>query len=355
MSRPVPPTGPLDARLVFVGRDPGFEESQRGEPFVGAAGRLLDRALSSASIPRERCLITNVVDVQPPGNKWEAHDPKNVARGVRSLHALLTRHPRAMVVPLGNEAFTAVMGKDPWTEQQLPITEARGYPFVAQIGTASLPVLPTVHPAFVMRNWHPWWALLQWDLAKAKRLADGGWPGGVRRIQSERYTLLSGEADRVVWDAGQAATVAIDIETAQSGAPVCVGVSWRADQGLTLPLPAFTKQAKQLLAQPNRKVLHNAQFDLTLLQRAGYAVAGEIADTMLLWHTVEPLLAGKTESGRSEKSLRFLASLLLDEPWWKDYEFRSEEERWRLCAKDARITLALYELLTARIQKGVGV
>lgn len=351
MPKPVPPVGPIDAEVVIVGRDPGFEETQRGEPFVGASGRLLDRALSKVALPREHCLITNVVDVQPPGNKWEAHDPKNVARGVRSLRALLSRHPRDMVITLGGEAFTAVMGADPWAGQWAPITEVRGYPFT---GAAGLPVLPTIHPAFVIRSWHPWWALLQWDLAKAKRLAYGGVGGGGAAsgvAPRQRYTMLAGEASELVELVRSHGTVACDIETAGSGAPVCLGVAWGASEGVTLPLPAFEKQAKQLLALPNRKVFHNAQFDLTILRRHGYVVEGEIEDTMLLWHVCDPMLAGKSESGRSEKSLRFLASLLLDEPWWKDYDFKSEEDRWLLCAKDARITWAIWEQLHERIHK----
>src|SRR5205807_462381 len=95
------------------------------------------------------------------------------------------------------------------------------------------------------------------------------------------------------------------------------------------------------------------QFDVTILERAGCPVANWAHDTMLLWHAVEPLLAGKQEAAggsRSEKSLRFLASLLLDEPWWKNYAFESEEERLLLCARDARITLAVHATLTRRLQ-----
>ena len=346
MPKPVPPSGPTDAELVIVGRDPGFEESQRGVPFVGAAGRLLDRVLSKAMLPREKVLITNVVDTQPPGNKWEAHDPADVERGVRSLRALLRRHPRQLIVAMGNEALTAVMGGDPRHETFQPITEARGYVFHQPLD--GWRVLACTHPAFVIRNWHPWWALLQWDMEKAKRaLVSSRVPSG---LYGQGYTLLSGDADRLVEQVASASVVALDIETAQSGEPVCLGVSVDRSRGVTLPLPAFRKHADAILEARALKVFHNAQFDLTMLDRAGYCVAGPWSDTMLLWHTAEPMLAGKSENGRSEKSLRFLASLLLDEEWWKDYDFRSEEERWLLCARDARITLAVYEILIERVR-----
>src|SRR5207245_283243 len=97
----------------------------------------------------------------------------------------------------------------------------------------------------------------------------------------------------------------------------------------------------ELLASRAGKVWQNAQFDLTILRRAGFDVVGEQHDLMLLYHATEPLIAGKGESGakQTQKSLRFLASVYTDEPWYKDYAFQSEEARWALCATDARVTL----------------
>jgi uracil-DNA glycosylase family 4 len=68
----VPGEGPADARVVVVGEAPGASEDRTGRPFVGNAGRLLDRLLEEAGLDRDAVFITNVVKARPPGNR----DPK---------------------------------------------------------------------------------------------------------------------------------------------------------------------------------------------------------------------------------------------------------------------------------------
>src|SRR5207237_9455392 len=144
------------------------------------------------------------------------------------------------------------------------------------------------------------------------------------------------------------------IETSGSGAgvkPVCIAFASDASVGYAYTWsPANMAAIRALLESPNPKVFHNGQFDVTILERAGCCVTNWKHDTMLLWHAIEPLLAGKQDAtgSRSEKSLRFLASLLLDEPWWKNYAFESADEQLLLCARDARITLAVHAALTTR-------
>src|SRR5690606_27984556 len=64
----VPPVGPRDAKVVFVGEAPGSDEVRLGEPFVGASGNLLTRKMHDAGILRQLCYITNVVKERPKGN-----------------------------------------------------------------------------------------------------------------------------------------------------------------------------------------------------------------------------------------------------------------------------------------------
>ncbi len=61
--------GPLDAELCFVGEAPGATEDQRGEPFVGEAGQLLDRIIAACGMKREEVYICNIVKCRPPGNR----------------------------------------------------------------------------------------------------------------------------------------------------------------------------------------------------------------------------------------------------------------------------------------------
>ena len=65
----VPPDGPLDAKILFVGEAPGEEEDELGTPFVGAAGQLLNRCLSSKAILRSEVLVHNIFSQRPPRNE----------------------------------------------------------------------------------------------------------------------------------------------------------------------------------------------------------------------------------------------------------------------------------------------
>jgi len=71
-TRTVPGAGPSNARVLLVGEGPGYNEDQRGLPFVGAAGQNLEALLSRANLTRESVFITNVVKCRPPGNRRPA-------------------------------------------------------------------------------------------------------------------------------------------------------------------------------------------------------------------------------------------------------------------------------------------
>lgn len=68
-TKSVPGEGPADARIMFIGEAPGWNEDQQGRPFVGAAGKFLDELLAAAGLTRGEVFITNVVKSRPPGNR----------------------------------------------------------------------------------------------------------------------------------------------------------------------------------------------------------------------------------------------------------------------------------------------
>lgn len=100
------------APLVLVGEAPGWTEAKRGKPFVGAAGRVLDKCLDKVGIERSEVWITNVVKWHPPGNR----DPRPEER--RTASALLRREIQAVsaedavVVTLGKNALLTIVGED---------------------------------------------------------------------------------------------------------------------------------------------------------------------------------------------------------------------------------------------------
>jgi uracil-DNA glycosylase len=99
----VPGEGSAAARVVIVGEAPGAQEDRKGRPFVGNAGRLLDRLLEAAGLRREDVFITNVVKARPPGNR----DPRadEVAHHLPWLEAQLEVIAPELIVPLGRHAL----------------------------------------------------------------------------------------------------------------------------------------------------------------------------------------------------------------------------------------------------------
>ena len=139
--------GDRHAEVVFVGEQPGDQEDQTGKPFVGPAGKVLDRALEEAGIDRTKTYVTNAVK----HFKWKA-------RGARRIHQkpswgeqmacrpwleaeLDVLKPR-VVVPLGATAGQSLLGKD------FRVTRDRGKPLDSDLAEH---VVATIHPSAVLR------------------------------------------------------------------------------------------------------------------------------------------------------------------------------------------------------------
>jgi uracil-DNA glycosylase len=135
----VPGEGSATAKVMFVGEAPGASEDKQGRPFVGNAGRLLDRLLEDAGLERGDVFITNVVKARPPGNR----DPKadEVAHHLPWLEAQLEVIAPDLLVPLGRHA---VMRFAP----DVKITEAHGH-VIERDGRR---LFPMFHPAAALRN-----------------------------------------------------------------------------------------------------------------------------------------------------------------------------------------------------------
>ena len=99
----VPGEGDAGAAVMVVGEAPGAGEDKQGRPFVGQAGKLLDRLLEEAGLPRAEVYVTNVVKARPPGNR----DPKapEVAHWMPVLERELALVAPRLVVPLGRHAL----------------------------------------------------------------------------------------------------------------------------------------------------------------------------------------------------------------------------------------------------------
>lgn len=143
----VPGSGPADASVVLVGEQPGDREDLAGEPFVGPAGKLLDRALTELAIPRRRLFLTNVVKhfKFAQRGKTRVHLRANAAEQAACRHWLADElallQPR-LIVCLGLTASQALLGPD------LSLQAARGRTHQLDRGAT---VIATLHPAALLR------------------------------------------------------------------------------------------------------------------------------------------------------------------------------------------------------------
>ncbi|VUZ84224.1 DNA polymerase [Candidatus Methylomirabilis lanthanidiphila] len=134
--------GNPQAWLVFVGEAPGADEDQQGEPFVGRAGQLLTRILEAMKLTREQVYICNIIKCRPPANRNP--EPDEIAACEPFLVAQLQAIKPKLICALGTFAAQALL------RTKEPISKLRGR-FHDYHG---IPVLPTFHPAYLLRNPH---------------------------------------------------------------------------------------------------------------------------------------------------------------------------------------------------------
>ena len=139
--------GPENARMMFVGEQPGDQEDMAGRPFVGPAGQLFNAALAEAGVDRAQAYVTNAVKhfkFKPQG-KRRIHDKPNVGE-INHCRWWLKREidlvQPELIVALGATAARSLTGKN------IPITANRGQIFESLEG---VPVLVTIHPSFLLR------------------------------------------------------------------------------------------------------------------------------------------------------------------------------------------------------------
>jgi DNA polymerase len=136
--------GNPDADLMFVGEGPGADEDRQGVPFVGRAGQLLTAMIEKGlEIPRSDVYICNIVKCRPPGNRTPLADEVTTCRPFLDGQIQAVR-PR-VIVALGRPAASLLLGRD------VSITRMRG----TWQAYGDIPLMPTLHPAFVLRQYTP--------------------------------------------------------------------------------------------------------------------------------------------------------------------------------------------------------
>jgi uracil-DNA glycosylase family 4 len=155
--------GNPDARLMFIGEAPGREEDRQGRPFVGEAGKLLTRLIEKMGFTRADVYIANIVKCRPPMNR----DPEDDE--IKECQSFLQRQIEIInpdvIMSLGRISALTLIGND-----KLKISAIRGKFFDYH----GIPLMPTFHPAYLMRNPKDKW--LTWNDAQKvlERLEEGG-------------------------------------------------------------------------------------------------------------------------------------------------------------------------------------
>jgi len=133
--------GSIDARLCFVGEAPGAEEDAQGLPFVGRAGKLLDRMIGAMGLSPDRdAYVCNILKCRPPGNRRP--EPEEMATCIPFLHEQLALVRPRVIVALGNTAVAALL------DTKLGITKVRGQ---WKLYRGQTLVMPTYHPSYLLR------------------------------------------------------------------------------------------------------------------------------------------------------------------------------------------------------------
>jgi uracil-DNA glycosylase len=142
--------GDPNAKLVFVGEGPGKNEDETGRPFCGRAGDLLNKMIGAMGLSREQVFICNVVKCRPPQNRNPMSDEVE-ACWPYLMRQLQTISPK-VIVTMGNPATQKLL------QTKRGITGLRGtwqeLPDLAE-SLGGIPVMPTFHPAYVLRNYSP--------------------------------------------------------------------------------------------------------------------------------------------------------------------------------------------------------
>jgi DNA polymerase len=132
------------AELMFVGEAPGFHEDQRGLPFVGQAGALLDSLLAGIGLTRAECYIANVLKCRPPQNRDPLPDEIEACQGKLYRQIELIR-PR-VIATLGNFSTKLLSGRD------IGVMRVHGRARRARFGDHETVLYPLFHPAAALYN-----------------------------------------------------------------------------------------------------------------------------------------------------------------------------------------------------------
>ena len=368
----MPGSGPPNAEVMIIGEAPGENEVYAGKPFVGAAGYELDRIMAEAGYPRSQCFVTNVCRVRPiknqidrffrrtktkpNGDKWPGDwapwrggwATKEVRDGDELLQREIELVNPKLIIAVGNLALLATTGE--WG-----IGSWRG----STLARGTRLVVPTYHPAAVLREWSLRTYVLH-DLRRAfEAKANGVVVPNYRFVIRPNFTTAATELTLLLDRLAEGPLlISCDIET-RAGHIACIGFAWSRLDAFCIPLMcverpegywsaeeefALWKLMRAVLMHPNARIVgQNFIYDTQYLWRWGKCIPRLALDTMLAYHVCFPGM---------DKDLATLSSLFCDyHVYWKDdgkewSKGMGEDQLWSYNCEDTVRTYEIAEKLT---------
>lgn len=339
-------------RIAVIGEAPGQDEVLRGEPFVGASGRMLKGVLSQVGLAPDACFLGNVCQVRPPGNDIEAFQwqGEEIQHGLKQLSSDLAEFKPWLVVLLGKTALYAASNR-------VDIGNQRGSLFMcnqAQSPMFNYKCMATYHPAACLRQYE-WVPILKFDMKRASEEARTHF----LQLPERDIHILKTVSDSQAWLEEVTPHISgTDIEGYVHDMQ-CIGLAPDPYHGGVIPFrgangDSFWSEDEEYeiwrllclyLENPLAfKVWQNGLYDRFVFQY-GYkiTVRGNLHDTMLEWHEWNPELP---------KGLDMQASILTREPFYK-HERKSDSWETKLiyCGKDACVTIEGHQQLTKRLNE----
>ncbi len=316
--------GPRNARIMLVGEAPARNEVAQGRPFVGDAGKELDKLLQSAGIQRSELFITNTVHQPVSGDDKNAfffqggQPTPAFFDGLRRLYEDIYDIRPNVIVPMGNYAMYALTGN------AKGILNWRGSILWSE--TANAKVIPTIHPAALLRGKpddakgkpgkgqggiYKYRNPVIWDLGRAKEQST--FPEYRPRPRTLVINPSGGVHDQAVQRLLAARRIVFDIESWGGTNLACIGFSdgdpeWAVTWSFDRRRDRYDL-FKLLLESDIPKYGQNLMYDCTMLDQNGIFTKNVVWDTMIAQHALLPDLP---------KSLGFLNSVYTDIPYYKD-------------------------------------
>lgn len=346
----VGPRGNPKAKLACVAESPGVQERVKGFPLVGPSGEVFFSAFPEDVDVDELAFITNALQCLPKKTKGVKDQAKmwHAAQCCKErLVAEVTKHPRKVILAMGNSALWSLTGNP-----ALKITQERGKLINSEL--AEIGIIPAVHPAALLRgtgNYRQFCA----DVDYAIHIANGG---DIKRFITPKVYVVSsvGCAKTLVKFLKKQSYLAADIETTGfnrlTDRVLCVGIAYKPETVFVFTPQVFKYLVPLFEAKKPNFIWHNGKFDIAFLRREGLAARVD-EDTMLLSYALD-------ESGGIH-DLEQVSGDLLDAPDYKymvkpwlpkknsSYDLIPKKVLYEYNGIDVSLTLQDFYILRAKV------